>query len=275
MPNAQVYKAVIVNYTRQPERQFEFDIGVDTDLDLNAAQRTAIATICRVSGVLTDLPATVLVSELGESTVSLTVRAWIDQRRSDLLKVRSEAIRQVKQAFDEAGIAMPEPKYRVRFRDGHMNIVPGDGAANSREVARTKDDSRRSEPESIPMITGPADEVAEGKRARPVKRIASTTRLVGFSTRRLACTRPGRSALNVVSIAASCRPLDRVVRQRVFDASLERRFGMHVVIPLRIGISVTEQRGRRLPQVANALDTGIVPVLADGGIELDQAQVIL
>ena len=194
MPNAQVYKAVIVNYTRQPERQFEFDIGVNTDLDLNAAQGTAIATIYRVSGVLTDPPATVLTSKLEESTVSLTARAWVDQRRSDLLKVRSESIRQVKQAFDEAGIAMPEPISRVRFQDGHMNIVPGDGAANSREVARTKDDSRRTRPESNSMITGPADEVEEGKRARPVKRIASTSRLVGFSTRRLAYTHPGRSA---------------------------------------------------------------------------------
>jgi len=165
VPNAQVYKAVIVNYTRQPERQFEFDIGVDTDLDLNAAQRTAVATIYGVSGVLTDPPATVLVSELGESNVSLTVRAWIDQGRSDLLKVRSEAIRQVKQAFDEAGIAMPEPIYRVRFQDGHMNTVPVDSISHTREVASAVDDSRQGDPKSIPVVTGSSGNAEEGRGA--------------------------------------------------------------------------------------------------------------
>lgn len=122
VPNALVYKSVIVNYTRQPERRFEFVVGVDTDLDLNAAQQTALDTIYRVTGVLTEPAATVLVTELGDSNVSLTVRAWIDQRISDHLKVRSEAIRQVKQAFDDAGITMPEPIYRVRFQEGLLNI---------------------------------------------------------------------------------------------------------------------------------------------------------
>lgn len=118
VPNALVYKSVIVNFTRQPERRFEFVVGVDTDLDLNAAQQTAINAIHRVDGVLDNPPATALVKELGDSSVSLLVSAWVDQRSSDLMKVRSESIRQVKQAFDDAGIVMPEPIYRVHLREG-------------------------------------------------------------------------------------------------------------------------------------------------------------
>ena len=142
VPNALVYKSVIVNFTRQPERRFEFIVGVDTDLDLNAAQQIALNAIHQVDGVLSRPPAMALIKELGDSSVSLLVAAWADQRRSDLMKVRSEAIRQVKQAFDDAGIVMPEPIYRVHLREsasvltatkaGSVEAVTGDSRALSR-----------------------------------------------------------------------------------------------------------------------------------------------
>ena len=115
IPNAIVYKAVIVNYTREPRRRFSFTVGVDTDLDLEEAQAVAIDTVHVVPGVLAEPPARALVAELGDSNVSLEVQAWIDQRESDLPKVRSAAVRRVKQAFDDAGIVMPEPIYRVNI----------------------------------------------------------------------------------------------------------------------------------------------------------------
>ncbi len=160
VPNALVYKAVIINFTRQPERRFEFSVGVDTDLDLNAAQQTALDTIYGVEGVLAEPAATVLVTELGDSNVSLTVRAWIDQRKSDHLKVRSEAIRQVKQAFDDAGIAMPEPIYRLRFQEGALNI----GAS-----LRASDDSRSTSSTDTSVSTPPADSLIDKPDPRAAK----------------------------------------------------------------------------------------------------------
>ena len=38
IPNAMVFKAVIMNYTRNPQRRFQFDIGVDSAQDLKVAQ---------------------------------------------------------------------------------------------------------------------------------------------------------------------------------------------------------------------------------------------
>ncbi|ASJ71575.1 mechanosensitive ion channel domain-containing protein [Granulosicoccus antarcticus] len=116
VPNAIVYKSIIINFTRQPDRRFEFVVGIDTDLDLNAAQKTAVEAVYAIEGVLPHPPVIALVTELGDSSVTLTIGGWIDQTRSDLMKVRSEAIRQVKQAFDDAGIVMPEPIYQLRFR---------------------------------------------------------------------------------------------------------------------------------------------------------------
>lgn len=116
VPNATVYKAVIVNYTRQPERRLEFRIGVGTDVDLEAARQLGMETMNAVDGVLSAPTPMVLVEELAESNVTLVISAWADQTVSDLLKVRSEAIRLIKQAFDSAGFDMPEPTYRVALR---------------------------------------------------------------------------------------------------------------------------------------------------------------
>ncbi len=115
IPNATVYKAVIVNYTRNPKRRFQFDVGVDTEQNLAVAQALAATTVVQMDGVLRDPPPSCTVQQLGDSNVVLRVFGWVDQREAEFLKVRSEAIRLVKGAFDRAGIVMPEPIYNVRF----------------------------------------------------------------------------------------------------------------------------------------------------------------
>ncbi|MDX1625520.1 MAG: mechanosensitive ion channel family protein [Wenzhouxiangellaceae bacterium] len=117
IPNATVFKAVIVNYTRRPERRFEFDVGVDTDHDLQSAQQEALETLRATPGVLDEPPALVVVEALGDSSVVLRCYGRVDQDTHGFVKVRSEAIRRVKEAFDAAGIVMPEPVYRLRIVD--------------------------------------------------------------------------------------------------------------------------------------------------------------
>ncbi|MCB1800177.1 MAG: mechanosensitive ion channel family protein [Gammaproteobacteria bacterium] len=139
IPNATVFKAVIINYTRHAERRFEFDVGVDTDQDLVVAQALAQSTLESVTGVLSDPPVLVIVQALGDSNVVLRCYGWVDQGRFSFAKVRSESIRLVKQAFDQAGIVMPEPVYKLRMVDA----VPGNNDADT-DRRPTADDSRRS-----------------------------------------------------------------------------------------------------------------------------------
>jgi small-conductance mechanosensitive channel len=56
------------------------------------------------------------VQELGSHHVVLRLYGWMDQRTHDFLKVRSEAIRLVKEAFDAAGVDMPAPIVELRGR---------------------------------------------------------------------------------------------------------------------------------------------------------------
>ena len=113
IPNATVFKAVIVNYTRNPERRLAFKVGIDPGCDLARALAVAQETLGAMDGILAEPGPVALIEELGDFAVSISASAWVDQNRTDFLKARSEAIRQVKEAFDAAGIAMPVPTYTV------------------------------------------------------------------------------------------------------------------------------------------------------------------
>lgn len=137
IPNAVVFKAIITNYTRHPDRRFQFDVGVATEHDLRAVRRLAMDTLKSVTGILAQPRPVVLIHDLGDSNVVLRMFGWVDQRSHDFLKVRSEAIRLVRRAFDEAGIVMPEPAYRLWLHESggarEARAVPAPRAALPRE----------------------------------------------------------------------------------------------------------------------------------------------
>jgi small-conductance mechanosensitive channel len=116
IPNSTVYKATIVNFTRSPLRRFEFTVGVDTEIELGEPRDLALETLAALPGVLETPTPQCLVQQLADSSVILSVQGWVDQRESDFLKLRSEAQRAVKEAYDAAGIVMPEPIYNVNLR---------------------------------------------------------------------------------------------------------------------------------------------------------------
>jgi small-conductance mechanosensitive channel len=140
IPNAKVFNGIVINYTRNPERRFHFDVGVSADTHLEAAQNLAAKTLLDIEGVLKDPPPCVDVHALGDFNVTLRVFGWVDQGRFAFLKVKSEAIRLVKEAFDAAGIVMPEPIYNLRMQE------PGAAAPQPRQTAGSKKaiDIRRS-----------------------------------------------------------------------------------------------------------------------------------
>jgi small-conductance mechanosensitive channel len=115
IPNAQVFKGVILNYTRNPLRRFKFGVGVGVGEDLLEAQRLAIEVLRSIPGVEGEPEPAALIESLGDSSVQLTFFGWVDQRKASFGKVRGEAIRQVKTALEKAGMDLPEPIYRVHL----------------------------------------------------------------------------------------------------------------------------------------------------------------
>ena len=116
IPNATVYKGIILNYSRNPKRRFTFEVGIDTAVNIEAARQLAIKTMQQASGVIVDPPVRCLVEKLGDSNVVLKMLAWTTQDKYDFGKVKSETIRDVKEAFDLANYEMPEPIYRLKVQ---------------------------------------------------------------------------------------------------------------------------------------------------------------
>lgn len=117
LPNALVFRSVILNYTRNPSRRFEVEVGVGVNEDLLQAQAIGVAEMRRLDGVQDQPPPRALITGLGDSNVQVRFHGWVDQRSHDFLRVRSEAIRRVKLALESAGMDMPEPIYRVQLRE--------------------------------------------------------------------------------------------------------------------------------------------------------------
>ncbi len=113
IPNATVYKSVIVNYTRLPERRFQFDVKIAKEEDILHAQALAIETLEHIISILKEPKPSVLVRDLVDGGVILRVFAWIDQRKNSISKVRGEAIREIKQTFDKNNVIMPGAIYKI------------------------------------------------------------------------------------------------------------------------------------------------------------------
>lgn len=120
IPNADVFKTTLVNYSRSPERRFKFDVGVGTQTDLIEARDLAIETLDAMEAVLDEPAPDAWVKTLGDSNVVLEVVGWIDQRAHSLAKVRGEAIRRVKIVFEAADYDLPEPIYRLNLMNSDM-----------------------------------------------------------------------------------------------------------------------------------------------------------
>ncbi len=139
IPNSQVFKGVILNFSRNPQRRLGFQIGVDTQLKLFKVQKLGETTLLNHQAILRDPPPTVWVQEMGDSNVVLQFFAWMDQREFDFFKVRSEAIRIVKKAFDESGIIMPEPIYNVKLQGISSEKPIGELATKDKKIKIEKE----------------------------------------------------------------------------------------------------------------------------------------
>jgi small conductance mechanosensitive channel len=118
IPNSTVFMAEILNFTTNPERRFDFVLGVDANDDPAAAMKAGLERMRAMPFVLDDPAPTARLEEVGDSNIVLRFLGWIDQRETDWFKARSAAIRAVKIVLEDAGFGLPEPIYRLRFDPG-------------------------------------------------------------------------------------------------------------------------------------------------------------
>tara|TARA_R110000772_G_scaffold73353_1_gene160402 strand:+ start:257 stop:1621 length:1365 start_codon:yes stop_codon:yes gene_type:complete len=139
IPNATVFKAEILNYSRNPERRFTFQLGVDADDDPAAAVETGLKAINAQEFILDNPAATAEIQEVGDSNILIAFHGWVDQRESDFKKARGASIRAAKNALEAEGFALPEPIYRLRF-DGSQpfNLQPKQAKAQQTSAVKSE-----------------------------------------------------------------------------------------------------------------------------------------
>lgn len=118
LPNSLVFKSVLLNYSRNPKRRFDFETVVDNGASWHAAMDAGLAAIASVEGVLAEPPPSTLIRTLSNEGATLQFAGWIDQRHNDLAKTRSEAMRRVRRKLREAGCAPPEHVQKVILQRG-------------------------------------------------------------------------------------------------------------------------------------------------------------
>jgi len=175
LPNALIFRSPMINFTRNPLRQFQFDAGLGMHDDLVRARQVAVTTLLAMEGVLKEPPPQALIMELGRSTVSVRFFAWTDQRVNETLRVRSEAIRLVKLALEAAGLTMPAPEYNVQLPTSPISaddaLSPLSAPAHRRadvSVDRTVDrqiDAERRDSDEADLLDGANTGSAGGANA--------------------------------------------------------------------------------------------------------------
>lgn len=166
IPNSAVFKAVILNYTRNPQRRFEFQLGIDADDDPTAARNLGVDVLQGLDFVLAEPEPHAVVEEVGDSNIVIRFFGWVDQSKTDFAKARSQAIPAVKAALEEAGFALPEPIYRLRFDSPPPRMAEA-------ERAPAPEKSRRKPPASVAPDEG--DVAPEEAVAKMVEEERSVT----------------------------------------------------------------------------------------------------
>lgn len=170
IPNGQVFKAVILNFTRNPQRRFHFDLGVDADDDARAARQLGRDTMAGLDFMLADPPPEARIIEVGDSNVVIRFLGWVDQRETDWWKAQSEAIPAVKTALEDAGFGLPEPIYRLRFDPRSASVPFAAEVTTEAQGAPALRPARSAAASQSDEDVRPVDEIAamvEEERSRP------------------------------------------------------------------------------------------------------------
>lgn len=128
IPNGDVFTSIVTSNTASPRRRREFIVGIGYDDDIEKATRVALDAMLQTPGVLHDPAPDVLVDELAASTVNLKLRFYASSSRADYLKVGSDCMRRVKEAFAREGVSMPTDIQTVYIKNFDPGLRPVENA---------------------------------------------------------------------------------------------------------------------------------------------------
>ena len=117
VPNSKLWNADIKNFSRNDLRRQDIVFGIGYGDDINKAFKTIEKAIAKEERIITedDKAPQIMVTNLGESSVDITLRIWSD--RTDFWNLKVDTTKAVKEALDKDGITIPFPTRTIEMSD--------------------------------------------------------------------------------------------------------------------------------------------------------------
>lgn len=108
IPSSQIFNQPLVNFTKDGLRRPSFLIGIDYSNDAMIAVKLLLEATRNVSGVLSDPPPGVSISEFSGSYVQLEIFFWLDvfKKGIDFLKIKTEVMDKCRTVLLENGFTL-------------------------------------------------------------------------------------------------------------------------------------------------------------------------
>lgn len=113
VPNGAMSNGIITNFSMEATRRVDFVFGIGYGDDIAKAKSIIERVVKEDNRTLADPAPIVVVSSLGDSSVNITTRVWVNA--SDYWDMFFDTTEKVKLAFDREGVSIPFPQ-----RDVHL-----------------------------------------------------------------------------------------------------------------------------------------------------------
>lgn len=115
IPNGALSNSGITNVSAKGERRLDFTVGIGYTSDIKLAKQLVTEIISKREKVLQNKGITVFVGNLGESSVDIGFRCWVNG--SDYWSEKWAILEEVKLAFDANGIEIPFNQLDVHMKN--------------------------------------------------------------------------------------------------------------------------------------------------------------
>jgi small-conductance mechanosensitive channel len=114
VPNSDLAGGVVKNPVEGEKLRLKFVFGIGYGDDIEKATEIIVEEAEDHPDIMDDPGPSVRLIELGDSSVGLQSRIWIeDPRRADFVRIRGEYVTAVKQRFGEEGVNIPYPNRTI------------------------------------------------------------------------------------------------------------------------------------------------------------------
>ena len=113
IPNNSIATAIIDNYSTSETRRVDWTVGISYGDDVDVARKAVLSMLAADPRVLPDPAPVVWVAALADSSVNLSIRAWV--KNADYWNVFFEHNEQFYKELPKAGINFPFPQMDVHL----------------------------------------------------------------------------------------------------------------------------------------------------------------